>query len=183
MRSSKFVPGSRRIGCKSQFAVEFDLSGEDAATVPAQLLLHVPARVDESRSAGVGAEGDGPAVFDGPQAGDREEVFVTGCVAPPAVVRRDQQGSGSLAYESAVEVAVEPFVADRGSHAHAVMNECRTRFPTPSCPTVPPRSITRNLRALKIQVGVLSTPITSRPLWWIGRQAVVSMPSVELNLS
>ena len=71
-------------GVKSQFAVEFDLSGEDAATVPAQLLLHVPARVDESRSAGVGAAGDGPAVFDGPQAGDREEVFVTGRVAPPA---------------------------------------------------------------------------------------------------
>ena len=112
-------------GVEGEFRVERDLGGDHAALLPAERLAHVAAGRDEARFPGVGRAGDGAAVFDGPQARDREQVFVTGRVAPPAVVRNDGHELRAAAHESAVEVAVKPFVADRRSGFDAVVLESR----------------------------------------------------------
>ena len=103
--------------------------GEHAPFFPAERLADVAAGRYEARHAGVGRPGDGTAVFDGAQARDREEVFVAGRVAPPAVVRDDGHELGAAAHEVAEEVAVEPLVADCRAGFHAPVFEGRAVLP------------------------------------------------------
>ena len=113
-------------GVEGRFAVEGHLRREDAALLPTEGLPDLARRGYESRLTGVCRAGDGSAVFDGAQAGDREEVLVSGCVSPPSVVRDDGHELGAAAHEVAVEVAVESFVADGRTDGRAVMGECRS---------------------------------------------------------
>ena len=64
-------------------------------------------------------------MFDGAQARDREEVFVAGRVAPPAVVGDDGHELRPAAHEIAEEIAVKSFVADCRAGFHAPVFEGR----------------------------------------------------------
>ena len=62
-------------------------------------------------------------MFDGPEARDGEQVFVARRVAPPSVVRYDGHELGAPADETAVKIAVKPFVADCRAGLYTVVFE------------------------------------------------------------
>lgn len=98
------------------FFVEIEGTGEVSPLPPCGALHNVTPLVYKSADAGVGTAGNAAAVLNCPQTGIIEVLFVTGSIAPPAVVGNDGHHIGAIVGPLTVKIAKYRFITYCGSY-------------------------------------------------------------------